>query len=181
MQIILASQSPRRKELLAKIFSDFEVKPAGVNEDFIGSTPMDTVIELSRRKALAIKGELVIGSDTVVYLDGIYYNKPNGREDAINMLEKLSGKTHQVYTGIAVKYNEKIYETYNCSSVKIKPLTTKDIEYYVDSYKPYDKAGAYGIQDDFLVDSYYGDYYNIMGLPVDCLKELLIKIGVLSG
>lgn len=181
MHVVLASQSPRRKELLKEIFSQFDVVPANADENYIGNTPKETVEELSKRKVLEIAGDLVIGSDTVVYLDGIYYNKPEDRAQAIEMLKALTGKTHFVYSGIAVKFKGKIYCDSLSSKVKFRDLDLVQIEHYVDNYYPYDKAGGYGIQDDFLVSSYEGDYYNIMGLPLDNLKKLLVKIGAISG
>ena len=180
MHVVLASQSPRRKELLEKIFPLFEIEHPYADEDYIGESPKETVMEIAKRKVMAIEGELVIGCDTVVYHNGIYYNKPKDRQDAILMISKLNNNTHSVFSGVSVKYKGKIYCDYEESKVKFAALTKEQIEFYVDEYKPYDKAGAYGIQDEFLVKSYSGDYYNIMGLPIECLRKILIKVGALS-
>lgn len=181
MKVVLASASPRRHQLLKELFADFQVCPAAISEDYIGATPIDTVKELALRKIQNIAGDLVIGCDTMVYMDGIYYNKPQDRTNAIEMLTSLSGKTHEVYSGIAIAYQGKCLQDYERSTVTFKRLEGYTIEQYVDVCTPYDKAGGYGIQDNILVESYTGCYKNIMGLPVNKLKTLLIKAGAFNG
>jgi septum formation protein len=116
-----------------------------------------------------------------VYLDGEYYHKPADRKAAINMLAALSGKTHEVYSGLTVAYKGKIYKESEKSEVIFKELTPEGIAQYVDTFLPFDKAGAYGIQDECPVAGYRGSYTNIMGLPLEKLKELLARIGVTNG
>lgn len=181
MKIVLASASPRRKELLKEICSEFEVCPTAADENFIGASPAHTVKEIALRKVAGVSGDLVIGCDTVVFMDGKYYNKPSGRTEAIAMITTLVGKTHEVYSGLAIAYNNKIYQDCEKSEVVFKNLSESDIAKYVDTFAPYDKAGGYGIQDSFLVDSYRGSYSNIMGLPLEKLSKLLIRLGVSNG
>ncbi len=181
MKVVLASASPRRHQLLKELFAHFQVCPATICEDYIGATPIDTVKELAFRKIQGIAGDLVIGCDTIVYMDGIYYNKPQNRASAIEMLMSLSGRTHEVYSGLAIAYMGKYLQDYDKSTVTFKKLEPHIIEQYVDKYAPYDKAGGYGIQDNLLVESYTGCYKNIMGLPVNKLKTLLIKAGAFNG
>ncbi len=181
MRVVLASSSPRRHQLLKELFAEFEICEPAADEHFIGISPQETVKELATRKTLGVKGDLVIGCDTIVYLKGIYYGKPQNREKAVKMLMDLTGKTHEVYSGLAVAYQGELYQEFERSTVTFKQLTRKQIEEYVDAYTPYDKAGGYGIQDDFLVKGYSGSYKNIMGLPVEKLKSILAEIGALNG
>jgi len=181
MKVVLASASPRRHQLLKELFADFDICIPTADEHFVGSCPSETVIELATRKIKDIDGELVIGCDTIVYFQGNYYGKPYNRDKALAMLAKLSGNTHEVYSGLAIAYQGKVYQGRERSTVTFKALVQEQLEVYVDTYKPYDKAGAYGIQDEFLVKGYSGSYKNIMGLPVEKLKDILVRIGALNG
>ena len=181
MNIILASGSPRRKELLAQAGFDFEVEVSNADEDVTEESPTEMVEELAARKAQAVvnlhnKEEddcLVIGADTIVVLDGKALGKPADEEAAKAMLSALSGRTHQVYTGVAlfsIKKGivEKKKTFHECTDVTMVPITEKEIADYVASGDPLDKAGAYGIQGPaaVFISGIKGDYYNVVGLPV---------------
>ena len=181
MNIILASGSPRRKELLAQAGFDFEVEVSNADEDVTEGSPTEMVEELAARKAQAVvnlhnKEEddcLVIGADTIVVLDGKVLGKPTDEEAAKAMLSALSGQTHQVYTGVAlfsIKKGivEKKKTFHECTDVTMVPITEKEIADYVASGDPLDKAGAYGIQGPaaIFISGIKGDYYNVVGLPV---------------
>ena len=188
MRYVLASGSPRRKELLAKVVPDFEIIPAGSEEQMTKQEPSEIVEELSYQKASEIfyknftdnKDRLVvIGADTVVSYNHRVLGKPADRKDATDMVAQLSGQVHNVYTGVTVFYNEgdeqKSFTFSECTKVKVAPMTQDEIAEYVASGEPDDKAGAYGIQGLFAkyIEGIEGDYYNVMGLPVARLyKEL---------
>ena len=172
---ILASASPRRKDLLNQIGIDFSIIPSNINEDFRLNLPPEAFTEhWAREKALNISKDhpssLIIGADTVVVLDGQILGKPKDENDSKEMLLKLSGKTHEVITGISlIHIDSKIDITFNGRTyVSINTLTISDILQYIRIYKPFDKAGSYGIQDGFSVhiDKINGCYYNVMGLPL---------------
>jgi septum formation protein len=189
---ILASQSPRRQKLLRQLGFDFEVLPADIDEDDFsdGIDPVQHVKELSLKKAEFIakqigKPSLVLGSDTIVVLNGTILNKPTDKQDAIRMLNILSGNTHIVYTGIALVDSETMKNKVSVQKTEVtfRTLTQDEIEAYVETGSPLDKAGAYGIQDDFgavFVSHIDGCYYNIVGLPLELLystmKEFLGKL-----
>ena len=176
--IILASKSPRRKELLSFITTDFTVKSADVDETLPqGITPDKAVEYLSRIKAEPLKNEndIVIGADTVVALDGKILGKPRDEADAFATLKMLSGKEHSVFTGVSVIKGEKI-ETFSVQTkVKMFELTDKEIEEYIATAEPFDKAGSYGIQGkgSLLVEKIDGDYFNVVGLPISRLNRVL--------
>lgn len=176
--IILASKSPRRKELLSFITTDFTVKSADVDETLPqGITPDKAVEYLSRIKAEPLKNEndIVIGADTVVALDGKILGKPRDEADAFATLRMLSGKEHSVFTGVSVIKGEKI-ETFSVQTkVKMFELTDKEIEEYIETAEPFDKAGSYGIQGkgSLLVEKIDGDYFNVVGLPISRLNRVL--------
>jgi len=174
MRIILASASPRRKELLGRIFVDFEIIPADVNEDTEIDNPQEAVIEVALRKADKVsEGDaLVISADTTVWLDR-FYNKPRDFHEAVQMLTELSGRRHHVYTGVCVRQGSKCVTFCEVSYVTFRKLTDREIADYVNTYEPYDKAGAYGIQHGEIIESYEGDLDNIIGLPVERLREVL--------
>ena len=186
MKIVLASNSPRRKELLTAMEMDFEVRTQdGIDESYPDGLEMAEIPEyISRQKAAAYSlddGELLISADTIVYLDGEVLGKPAGAEEACEMLEKLSGRTHQVVTGVTIRTRERIH-TFSCvTDVTFAVLTKEQIQHYVTKYKPFDKAGAYGIQEWIGcvgVTGIHGSYYNVMGLPVQRLsKELASFLG----
>ena len=186
MEIILASQSPRRKELLERMgFSGFEIIPAKAEEVFQPArTPIDVVETLSRRKCIEIAAShpdaLVIAADTVVSIDGHILGKPRSEEQARRMLDVLSGREHKVYTGVSVTRCGKINTEYEATSVRFRRLTDVDIIRYIATGEPMDTAGAYGIQGYgcMLVEGISGDYYNVMGLPVCRLVRMLARFGV---
>ena len=180
MEIILASGSPRRRELLALAGIEYKVIPSECDETLPQNiSPGDAVRLLAQRKAEDVfnkhEDALIIGADTVVALDGKILGKPKDRENAKEMLLALSGKTHEVYTGVAlISKNKK--EIFSCRSlVEFYPLTEKEINNYIKTGEPMDKAGAYGIQGRgfFLVKGISGDYNNIVGLP---LSETVRKL-----
>ncbi len=173
--IILASASPRRKQLLAQIDFSFEVVPSQVDEDFsIRLNPPDFVEHYAKAKALDVAqdypDQFVVGADTVVVFDGNILGKPKDREDSFRMLSNLSGNTHSVYTGVSIQcLSKKINDTFHCkTNVTFNTLSDHDITYYIDTYKPFDKAGSYGIQDWFsvCVHGIDGCFYNVMGFPL---------------
>lgn len=176
--IILASKSPRRKELLSFITTDFTVKSADVDETLPqGITPDKAVEYLSKIKAQPLKNEndIVIGADTVVALDGKILGKPRDEADAFATLKMLSGREHSVFTGVSVIKGEKI-ETFSAQTkVKMFDLTDEEIEEYIATAEPFDKAGSYGIQGkgSLLVEKIDGDYFNVVGLPISRLNRVL--------
>ena len=187
MKIVLASASPRRRELMAMLgVQDLVVLPAKGEENCPEeSGPGETVIALSAAKAaevsaLCAEEDLVIGADTIVWAEGRKLGKPHTEDEAREMLRLLSGKTHEVYTGVTVMKGENVISEYEVSEVTFRSLSEREIEAYVNSGDPMDKAGAYGIQGKaaLFVRKIQGDYYNIMGLPLCRLGEMLKKQGV---
>lgn len=191
MKMILASASPRRKELLRQIGLSFRTMPSLQEETVTKSTPKEVVEELSYQKAVDICGQLsetmkedfaVIGADTVVSCWGEIMGKPKDREDAFQMLWKLQGKSHQVYTGVTLawKYKDEpamFYTFHECTDVTVYPMTEEEIESYIDSGEPLDKAGAYAIQGRFAayIQGVCGDYANVVGLPVGRVYQEMKK------
>ena len=182
-KIILASQSPRRIELLRQIVSDFEVIPSAIEEVIDPQrTPRENAVVLAVEKALWVasnnKGHFVLGADTLVVLDGEIIGKPIDRDDAYRILRRLSGREHQVITGVAI-VNAAIFKDAASSTVAIKPLTDEEIFRYIDGGEPMDKAGAYAIQGEgaFMVSSYLRSFTNIVGLPMETVKDLLNQSG----
>lgn len=182
--IILASQSPRRQYLLKELGFDFEVKTKEVDEDFPEyMRRYEIPLYLCEKKAAAYNEELgdnqlLITADTIVWMDNNALNKPKDREDAIRMLNILSGRMHEVITAVCLKSKEKMKSFYAVTDVFFKDLTSEEIEYYVDNYKPYDKAGAYGAQEwiGYIgIEKIHGSYFNVMGLPVKELYEELMR------
>lgn len=183
-KFVLASKSPRRKELLTNIGMTFEVKESDFDETTVSKdlAPDLYVKELAMFKAMSLikqveKDTLVIGADTVVVLDGKILGKPCGRHDAMSMLASLSGRVHSVYTGICVARSNDAKAVATCvkTDVYFKKLTVDEIEYYVDNFQPFDKAGSYGIQEyaGVFVERIDGDYFNIVGLPVCKLNQII--------
>jgi septum formation protein len=181
-KIILASNSPRRKELMRMAGFEFEVKSKNVEENHPeGMAQEEIPVSLAAKKAKAFlpemaDNEVVIGADTIVLLEGVIYEKPKDRQDAIAMLGALSGKTHTVITGVCILSKQKEVSFSEVTQVTFNPLTLAEIEYYVDNFKPYDKAGAYACQEwigAVAIKRFDGDYYNVVGLPVNRVyKEL---------
>lgn len=179
--IILASQSPRRRELLKYITDNFKVMSSDVDETLPKDiSPCDAVLYLSRIKAQPFKNEtdIVIGADTVVSIDNKILGKPKDFDDAYKMLSLLSGKWHNVYTGVTLIKGENVKSFYVETRVKFFELTDKDIENYIKTKEPMDKAGAYGIQGfgSLLVERIDGDYFNVVGLPVSRLNQEIIQM-----
>ena len=174
--IILASKSPRRKELLSNLFGDINIQISNAQEDYKSLKPSSIVMELSKKKLqniVATNKDIVISADTIVYYKGQILGKPKDADDAYNMLQMLSGKTHSVYTGVSIKQGDKVVSFYDKSLVKFKKLQKQDILEYIKSGSPMDKAGAYGVQDKWLIDSFTGSYTNILGLPMEKLASKL--------
>lgn len=183
-RIILASQSPRRQELLRLANVDFEVLTiADIPEDFPADMPKSDVAEYLALKKIAaykklwtIPKTLVIAADTIVVLGDDIMNKPADREEAITMLKRLSDSMHTVLTGVAIRDSQKERSFTASTNVYFRKLKDSDIEAYVDRYKPYDKAGGYGVQEYIGLIGVYrieGSFYNVMGLPVSTLYEEL--------
>lgn len=181
MKIILASNSPRRKELLGGLGVDFEVKVLkGVDESYPDTLPVKDVAEyIATEKAAAYtvqEDELLITADTVVIVGQDILGKPKDVADACRMLRELSGKTHQVVTGVCLTTSKEQRRFSVTTDVTFKQLSDAEIEHYVDKYKPFDKAGAYGIQEwiGYIgVTALNGSYYNVMGFPVQRVYEEL--------
>ncbi len=184
--IILASQSPRRKQLLEWAELPFEIVVKETSEDFPpGILPEDVAVYIARNKALAVQseagGRIVLAADTIVVLGDHIIGKPVHREDAVSMLLALSGEKHKVITGVVIRQGERERAFADITEVEFHELSVAQIEFYVDKYKPYDKAGAYAIQEWIGVvgiKSVQGDFYNVMGLPVSrVLRELEKFVG----
>ena len=180
MELVLASQSPRRKELLTLLGYPFRVQVASVDEIMEDLPIEQAVARLSYRKAAAIGADadqIVIGADTVVVLDGKVLGKPRDAADAVRMLQSLSGKTHQVMTGVCVLKGERVLTHTEVTEVTFRPLSDWEIRNYVATKEPMDKAGAYGIQGGAarFVEGIRGDYFNVVGLPVCRLGLMLEK------
>lgn len=189
--IILASRSPRRKQLLEWAEWPFTVIVSDTDESYpAGLTNEEIAIQIARNKALAVKtsdvfkdfGSLatpILAADTIVVLNNRVIGKPTGRDDAITILTSLSGQLHQVITGVVILNGEKETAFADTTSVQFHSLTDEQIAFYVDKYKPYDKAGAYAIQEWIGVigiKSVNGDFYNVMGLPVSRVVQALKDI-----
>lgn len=187
MSIILASQSPRRRELLAQMgVPQFEVVPA-LGEEIAspGLSPAQLVEVLSRQKAeeVAVQAgpdDVVIAADTVVAVDGAVLGKPRDPADAARMLSLLSGRAHTVYTGVTVRRGTFSRIAHEATQVRFRPLTQSEISAYIATGEPMDKAGAYGVQGlgALLVERLDGDFFNVMGLPVLRLSRMLERFGV---
>jgi septum formation protein len=182
-KLILASKSPRRSYLLKELGLHFEVHTKEVEESFSESLKAQEIpLYLCKKKADAFDEELtdntiVITADTIVWIDGIVLNKPENYEDAVRMLKLLSGKKHQVYTGVCLKSNYKTKLFYAQTDVYFKELSQEEIDYYIKNFNPYDKAGAYGAQEwigYIAVEKIEGSYFNVMGLPVREVYEELM-------
>jgi len=180
-RVILASASPRRRQLLSYITPSFEVIPSGIEEEISGS-PGNAVKKLAADKALDIAKSnpdaLVIGADTVVVLGKTVLGKPADGADAARMLRLLSGRTHKVYTGVAVAFRGRVHTLCRMTRVRFDVMSELEITQYVGTGEPLDKAGAYGIQGfgGKFIRRIRGDYFNVMGLPVNALYKMLKRI-----
>ncbi|MFC4306151.1 Maf family protein [Cohnella boryungensis] len=192
-ELVLASSSPRRKELIALLGLPVTVMPSGASEETPEDwTPRQIVEELSLRKALAVQQEMkadipsdssiIIGSDTIVVLDDVIMGKPRDEQDAFHMLSQLSGKAHEVYTGVSCvrASDSRSVTSHRVTKVRMRPLSEAQISRYVATGEPMDKAGAYGIQEigALLVEAIEGDYFNVVGLPVSLVAILLEQFEV---
>lgn len=179
-RIILASKSPRRKELLSLICDSFEIMPADIDETVPCEIGTACAAEYTaKRKAEAIAADgVVIACDTVVIIDGEILGKPTDRQNGFDMLKKLSGREHSVVSGVALRYKNVFSGFSQESKVKFLPLSDEEINDYLDSGEPFDKAGGYGIQGigGVLIDSFEGDFFNIVGLPVARLRKELVAL-----
>ncbi len=173
-KVILASKSPRRHELMRGLGIDFEVRTKDVDESFpIGLKGSEIATYLSEKKANAFRGELsdqelLITADTIVWLGDRVFNKPESRTEAIDMVATLNGRMHEVYTGVSITTKALQRTFFDKSRVYFGEIDTTDIAWYIDQYKPFDKAGAYGIQEWIGyagIDRIDGSFYNVMGLP----------------
>ena len=186
MKLILASASPRRKELLAKTGLTFDIIPAKGEETITKSIPAEVVMELSQQKAGEIAKKqtedcIIIGADTIVAKGDAIMGKPKDNEDAFRMLESISDDCHQVYTGVTIIRTGEQPESITFAEktdVYLYPISKGDIDAYIESGDPMDKAGAYGIQGDFAVHvkGIEGDYYNVVGLPIGRVYQELKKL-----
>ena len=183
-KLVLASASPRRQELIQLLGLRAEIHPSGIAEDVTEADPSLLVQKLAFRKAEDVakqypKDYLVVGADTVVFFENRIFGKPKSEEDAYKMLSALSGRTHQVYTGVSLHFQGKKMGFYEKTEVQFARLTEREIWDYIESKEPMDKAGAYGIQGRFapFVKGIAGDYYNVMGLPLARLYQALKFLG----
>jgi septum formation protein len=182
--IVLASQSPRRAELIARLGLDFDIEPADIDESYrAGETPPEHAERLAREKAETISRThphaLVVGSDTIVVIDGDVLGKPRDRQHAVEMLTRLSGRDHEVCTGVAVALDGRVESGLERVRVRFRTLDARTCEQYVSTGEPMDKAGAYGIQGygSAIVECIEGDYFAVMGLPVVRMLRLIERFG----
>ena len=184
MSIVLASASPRRRELLEMMGLEFEIIPAKDEADADGLSPSEAVAKIALGKALSVaenraEEDLIIAADTLVCLDGELLGKPKNEKEAYEMLKKLSGKEHQVYTGVAVSQGGQASSGAEMTKVRFCEMTDEDIFAYIATKEPMDKAGAYGIQGKgaVFIEGIEGDYFNVMGLPLRRLNLMLKEFG----
>jgi len=183
-QIVLGSQSPRRKELLGLMNIDFRVEVQEVEESYPENlTPFEIAIHIASKKAKAFKGlsanELLITADTIVAQHQHILGKPKDAAHAKEMIQQLAGNTHEVITAVAFQYQSQLITFHDCTKVYMNPLSEAEINHYIENYKPYDKAGAYGIQEWIglvAIQKIEGSYTNVMGLPTEKLYQALQKI-----
>ena len=181
MKIVLASKSPRRRELLSEIYKDFDILTADTDETLPeGVHPMDGVRILAERKGAAVleltsPDALIISSDTLVEVDGVALGKPTDASDAIRMLGTLSARAHNVHTGVAVHYRGRVFSDTASTAVYFRKMTDEEITEYVNGGEPMDKAGAYGIQGEGgkFVEGYDGDYDTVVGLSLRLTRRLI--------
>ena len=187
--LILASASPRRYELLRQVGLNFDVIPSRIEEDYVkGESPRKHVLRLADAKALDVGNQhpdrWVVAADTIVYSDHSILGKPRSREEAKKMLRRLSGKEHQVLTGFSVQHLQKGKGDREAvqTAVKVKKLTQSEMEWYIRTSEPFDKAGGYAIQGvgSFMIESIKGSYTNVVGLPVCELIQMLCRLGALT-
>ena len=191
-KIILASGSPRRKELLLQIGIVPEIIVSHVEEKITSDVPAEVVMSLAEQKAVDVakempEGTVILGSDTVVAADGKILGKPKSHEEAYEMIRRLAGRSHQVYTGVCIVKKgpegeaDTVVSFYDETDVNVSPMTEKEIREYADSEEPMDKAGSYAVQGFFAryIEGLKGSYANVMGLPVHLVYQELKKLGAL--
>jgi len=188
-RLILASKSPRRYDLLKQAGLDFEVVPSRIEEDSVkDESPKRHVIRLAEAKALDVGSRYpdrwVVAADTIVYIDHLILGKPKNRGEAMEMLRRLSGREHWVMTGFSVHHLEKEMGDREAvkTAVKVKPLTPVEVDWYVQTGEPFDKAGGYAIQGagSFMIESIRGSYTNVVGIPLCELIEMLSRLGAIT-
>ena len=188
-KIILCSGSPRRQELLKLLVPEFEIIKSDADESCETRDPEKFSAELARRKAQAVwekldklehRDAVLVSADTSVWVDGSEFGKPAGREEAYKMIHSLSGRSHEVVTGVCVKDEEKEENFAETTVVHVLPMTEEEIKAYIATPEPYDKAGGYGIQGLFCryISGIEGDYFNVVGLPVSHLWQALKEFGL---
>ncbi|MCK5781785.1 MAG: septum formation protein Maf [Flavobacteriales bacterium] len=183
-KIILASGSPRRQQFFKDLNLDFEIRLKEIEESYPSNLKREEIaIYISEKKAKAFdnihEDEIIVTSDTVVWIEDEALGKPSNRDEAFSMLVKLSGKSHEVITAFTLKTKNATISNFGITKVYFKTLTEEEIGYYIDHYKPYDKAGAYGIQEWIGligINKIEGSYFNVVGLPVDKLYNNLLKL-----
>ncbi len=183
-KIILASGSPRRQQFLKDLGLDFEIRLREVEESYPENLKgNDIAIFISEKKSSAFsdlaKNEVLITSDTIVWINGKALGKPKDKDDAINMLKELSGNMHEVITAFSIKTKDTLKSDFSSTKVFFNKLSDEEINYYVDNFKPFDKAGSYGIQEWIGligINKIEGSYNNVVGLPVDMVYEALLEI-----
>jgi len=188
MKLLLASQSPRRRELLSKLGYQFETVTIDVDESYPDALSTENIAEyISDKKAAAFQvsaGEILLTSDTIVALDHKILLKPKDEAETFAMLESLSGRKHQVFTAFTIKTKDTIISKTCKTDVEFSEITDSEIRFYIDNYRPFDKAGSYGIQEWLgmaKVKSITGSFYAVMGFPVDLVYEELKKMGCLPN
>ncbi len=186
-KIILASQSPRRQQLLKDLGLDFEIRVADIEENYPKELEREAIVEfLAELKANAIacsKDEVLITSDTIVWINDHILEKPKSTDHSKQMIQELSGSTHEVLSGVCISYKGKKHTFHSVTKVHFKTLSDSEIEYYVSNYKPFDKAGSYGIQEWIGyagISGIEGDYFNVMGLPVNMVYDKLKELKVIE-
>jgi len=188
-RLVLASKSPRRYELMKQVGLEFDVIPSGIEEDYMkGESPRKHVLRLAEAKALNVGNRhpdrWVVAADTIVYVDHAILGKPKSREEAKKMLRRLSGKEHRVLTGFSIHHLEKGKGDQEAvqTTVKVKKLTPAEMDWYVETGEPFDKAGGYAVQGvgSFMIESIKGSYTNVVGLPICELIQMLSRLGAIT-
>ena len=186
-KIILASQSPRRQQLLKDLGLNFEIRVADIEENYPKELEREAIVEfLAELKSNAIecsKNEVLITSDTIVWINDHILEKPKNASHSKEMILELSGVTHEVLSGVCISYQGKKHTFHSVTKVHFKTLSDSEVDYYVSNYKPFDKAGSYGIQEWIGyagIKGIEGDYFNVMGLPVNMVYDKLKELGVIS-
>ncbi|RLE19106.1 MAG: septum formation protein Maf, partial [Acidobacteria bacterium] len=179
IEVVLASASPRRKEILSLLFRDFSVSPSSISEEGLFLAPVELTLELAEQKARQVFNDnpesLVIGADTVVVSDGKILGKPGSHDHAVEMLQTLSGRTHRVITGVACICKSFSFSFHESTEVTFRKMSVAEIEWYVQSDEPFDKAGAYAIQGDasLFIERINGNYLNVVGFPLSSFYKRL--------